>query len=297
MRGGYSITYNPGSYANIARRLAAQPPFAVTETVIGGPSTPPLTLRRRAARSSATTNNWGVDKDYALGLIQTWNATLSKDLTQTWTVLVGYTGIKGTDLDLLSAPNRGPGGTLLIPGVQPFTWESSAAHSLMNQGNVQLTRRLSHGVGGTASYTLAKSMDDTPRRSARAARSSRRTTQPGAEWALSNFDRRQQFTGNLAVELPFGPNRRWLENGGLFRELSSAGGRRRPRSRPVGHAVHGARVRRRQRHRAGHELLAARQLHRARPVRSWPTRRSMRSSTPRPSPRRPPARSATPRAT
>jgi hypothetical protein len=39
---------------------------------------------------------------------------------------------------------------------------------------------------------------------------------PNAEYALSNFDRRHQFTGNLFVELPLGPGRRWLDHGGTL---------------------------------------------------------------------------------
>ena len=31
---------------------------------------------------------------------------------------------------------------------------------------------------------------------------------------MSNFDRRHQFSGNLILELPFGPGRRWLDNNG-----------------------------------------------------------------------------------
>jgi hypothetical protein len=167
-------------------------------------------------------NNWGVDRNYALGLIQTWNASVSRDVTPIWTVQLGYTGIKGTDLDLLSAPDRGPDGSLLIPGVQPFTWESSAAHSLLHQGNVQLSRRLSHGIGGTVSYTLSKSMDDTPSLGASGTIVAQDPKNPDAEWALSNFDRRHQFTGNLTAELPFGPGRRWLDNKGPL--ASAVGG-------------------------------------------------------------------------
>ncbi len=220
IRGGYSITYNPNSYANIARRLASQPEpgFDVTETVTGSLADP-LTIQNAllASQSSpAVMNNWGVDRSYALGLIQTWNASISRDLTPIWNVLAGYTGIKGTDLDLLSAPDRGPDGSLLIPGVQPFTWESSAAHSLLNQGNVQLTRRLSHGIGGTASYTLSKSMDDTPSLGGNATIVAQDPKNPDAEWALSNFDRRHQFTGSVTWELPFGIGRKWLDNKGAL---------------------------------------------------------------------------------
>ena len=87
LRGGYSITYNSGSYASIARQLVAQPPFADTETITGNPGNDeaPLTLADALLTpTSAATNNWGVDKDYALGMIQTWNATLTKNLTPDW---------------------------------------------------------------------------------------------------------------------------------------------------------------------------------------------------------------------
>ena len=216
VRGGYSITYNPSSYANIARRLAAQPPAAVTETIVAGLE-PTLDIENALLTpTSSTTNNWGVDKSYGLGLIQTWNASVSRDVTQSWNILASYTGVKGADLDLLSAPNRGPGGTLSIPDVQPFTWEASGGHSILNLGNIQLTRRLAHGVAGSASYTLSKSMDNTPSLGSASTVVEQDPNNPAAEWAPSNFDRRQQFAANFAIELPFGANRRWLDKGGLF---------------------------------------------------------------------------------
>ena len=217
LRGGYSITYNPGSYSTIARQLVAQPPFAATETVAttGDCAMSPSCLEDALLSStSTTTNNYGVDKDYSLGQIQTWNATLSRNLGPIWSIVVGYTGIKGTDLDLLTAPNRGPAG-LLIPTVQPFTWETSDAHSIMNSANVQIARRLAHGVSGSASYTLSKSMDDSPSLGG-GSTVAQDPQNLAAEYSLSNFDRRHQFTGNLFIELPFGENRRWLHRGGFF---------------------------------------------------------------------------------
>jgi hypothetical protein len=218
IRTGYSITYNQGSYATIARRLASQPQqgFDETETVTGT-ATAPLTMEDALLQStSTTTNNWGVDKNYQLGLIQTWNASISRDITPIWTVLVGYTGTKGTDLDLLNAPNRTPFGGLLVPTVQPFTWETSGGHSMLNLGTVQLTKRLSHGVGGNASYTFMQSKDNTPSLGGGGVIVAQNPLDPGAEYALSNFDRRHQFTGNFFLELPFGPGRRWLDHGGLL---------------------------------------------------------------------------------
>jgi hypothetical protein len=225
IRGGYSITYNPNSYANIARRLAAQPQpgFDVTETLtnsLADPTQIQSALLDSSTSSSGIMNNWGVDRNYVLGLIQTWNGSISKDITPTWTVLVGYTGTKGSNIDVLSAPDRGPDGSLLIPAAQaqPFTWESSAAHSLMNQGNVQLQHRLAHGFGGSASYTLSKSMDDAPSLGGGSI-VEQDPRNLNAEWAPSNFDRRHQFSGNLIVELPFGPGRRWFDNKGAVADV------------------------------------------------------------------------------
>jgi hypothetical protein len=216
LRGGYSITYNSGSYASIARELAGQPPFADAETVTGSDEAP-LTLAEAlvSTPTAATTNNWGVDKDYALGRIQTWNATLTRNLTQNWFVQGGYTGIKGTDLDILRAPGLGPGGAL-IPGTQAFIWESSGGHSIMNGGNVQIGKRLADGYSGNFSYTLARAMDNASSLGAGGPAVAQNDKDLAGEWGPSNFDRRHQISGTVYIELPWGPNRRWLKNGGLL---------------------------------------------------------------------------------
>jgi len=219
IRGGYSLAYNPASYASIVRELASQPPFASAETVVGTLETPLALTDALLASTSATTNTWAVDRHYQLGVIQTWNATLSHDLSQSWATLAGYTRATGSDLDLLSAPNRSIDGALLLRGVQPFIWESSTGRSTLNSANIQLVRRLAHGVAGSASYTLAKSMDDAPSLGSGAPLVAQNPTDLGAEWARSNFDRRQVFSGNLLVELPFGSDRRWLSQGGVLAGL------------------------------------------------------------------------------
>ena len=218
VRGGYSITYNSGSYASIARQLAGQPPFAETETITSTADAPLTLAEALLAPASATTNNWGVDRDYELGMIQTWNASVTHNLTQDWMLQATYTGVKGTDLDILRAPALGPGGAL-IPGVQAFIWESSGGHSIMNAGNLQLRRRLAHGVSGGFSYTIGKAMDNASSFGAGGAVVAQNDEDLSAEWAPSSFDRRQQFSGNVYYELPWGPNRRWLNNGGTLADL------------------------------------------------------------------------------
>ena len=111
MRFGYGLSYNSGTYSTIARHLYQQPPFFLTGTSLG--------IARRAAhadrcvrqhRAEHVTNNYGIDKNYQLGLIHQWSADYSRDLFKTWSVGATYFGTRGGDLDMLRAPNRGPTG-------------------------------------------------------------------------------------------------------------------------------------------------------------------------------------------
>jgi hypothetical protein len=218
LRAGYSITYNSSSYASIARQLAGQPPFGDTATVTDDDPSAPLTIADALLASTGTSNNYGVDRDYALGTIQTWNAAISRDIGKDWNVMATYTGTKGTNLDILRAPNRGLDG-LLIPDVQAFTWESSGGHSILNAGNFQVRRRLAGGFAGDLSYTLAKSMDNASSLGAGQPVVAQNDKDLGAEYALSNFDRRHQISGDFMVELPFGSDRHWLKDGGLLSSI------------------------------------------------------------------------------
>ena len=219
LRASYSITYNSSSYASIARQLVGQPPFAFAETNTGTLADPLATQTALLGVAGATTNTYGVDPGYELGMIHIWNATLSRELPGNWTLLAGYTGTKGMDLDLLRAPNRNPDGTLRIAGVQPFTWESSGGHSILHLGNFQLRRRLAHGMSGGVNYTLSRSMDNASSLGAGGAVVAQNDQDLAAEWALSNFNQTHNFSADMMWELPFGLNRRWFANGGGWAAL------------------------------------------------------------------------------
>ena len=219
IRGGYGISYNSGSYASIARQLAAQPPFAVTDNSIGTFFSP-LTFADPFANASPTdtTNNYGVDKSYALGVVQTWNADVSKDVRTAWNLGAGYTETRGGSLDIVRAPNRGPTG-LRIAGVQPFLWQTSEGSSILHAATVRASRRPVKGVGGGLSYTLAKSRDNASTIGGGATVVAQDDQNLAAEWGLSSFDRRQQLSANTNIELPFGPNRRWFSQPGTWQSI------------------------------------------------------------------------------
>jgi hypothetical protein len=130
----------------------------------------------------------------------------------------GYTGIKGTSLDMVRAPNRGPDG-LRIDDVQPFTWQTSEAASQLHALAFRLNRRYANGFGAGVTYTLARSRDNASSLGGGRTTVAQNDQDLEAEWGLSSFDRRHQFTANANVDLPFGADRRWLNNGGFWAQV------------------------------------------------------------------------------
>jgi trimeric autotransporter adhesin len=80
-------------------------------------------------------------------------------------------------------------------------------------------RRPVKGIGGGLTYTLARSRDNASSIAGGASVVAQDDRNLAAEWGLSSFDRRHQLNGDISVELPFGENRPWLNNGGVWAAL------------------------------------------------------------------------------
>lgn len=220
VRGGYGINYASVPYMSIAQKLAGQPPFATTNTIIGGTTTPLLmaTVFAPGPPANTTTNTFGVDPSYNIGYVQIWNVDVQREINRTWSAGLTYTGTKGSSLDLLRAPNRGPTG-LRIPNVQAFTWESSGSTSIMNALSMRVRKRLSMGLSGGVTYTLSKSMDDASSIGGGGAVVAQNDQNLAAEWSRSSFDQRHRVSADFAYELPFGANRKWLAGEGVLNKI------------------------------------------------------------------------------
>ena len=68
-------------------------------------------------------------------------------------------------------------------------------------------------------YTFAKSRDNASTTGGGGAAVAQNDQDLDAEWGLSSFDRRHQFSADTSIELPFGTNRKWLNNGGIWARL------------------------------------------------------------------------------
>jgi hypothetical protein len=228
VRAGYGINYNLGQYTSIVQSLAAHPPCAtlisstqslcaITET--NGTSTPTglstLTLANGFSSSPvAVPNNYGIDPNYRVAYVQMWNLNVQHELTPTLLLNVGYTGSKGSALDMLRAPNRGPDG-VINPSVAPFNWETSQGSSILHAGSLRLRKRMTNGVAVGGTYTYSKSIDNASSIGGGAQVVAQDDKNLRAERGLSSFDQRHKLTGDWTLELPWGEGRKWLTKPGI----------------------------------------------------------------------------------
>lgn len=199
LRGGYGVSFNSGPYSGIARQLVGQPPFAASQRSEGTLADPlDFADPFRNAEVLEAANTFGVERDYAIGAVQTWNAELSRPFRTVWTASGSYTGKRGVSLDLIRTPNRDP-------SAADFRWQTSDGRSLMHGLTLRLQRRKAHGLGGTVTYTIARAEDDMA--------IAQDDADLDSEWSLSTVDRRHQLSGNVSVDLPFGSGRPWVTRG------------------------------------------------------------------------------------
>ncbi|MFY9527400.1 MAG: TonB-dependent receptor [Candidatus Acidiferrales bacterium] len=223
VRAGYSIFYNESVYSTLAYYLAYQPPFATAQTRLTT-ATQLLTLENGfpglASASNRISNTAGVDPFYRDGYAQVWMLGTETDLSPNWILNLTYTGTKGTDLDLLRAPNRAPAGSQLNTDNQRrfskaggFTFDQSGANSIYNAVQVRLVHRFSQGFTVQGIYTFAKSLDNASSIGGGTAVVVQNDNDFAAERGLSSFDIRHQFRLFSVYELPLGERKRWAQQG------------------------------------------------------------------------------------
>jgi hypothetical protein len=232
VRSGYGINYNTGQYAAFAVKLAAQQPFAITQTntlyTVNSPTTcllpsqattlpgTVMTLTNGYNCSTQTTqSNYGVDPHYRLGMVQVYNLGIQKTLPQQIVLNIDYTGAYAGNLDMLRAPNRNASG-ILNPSSGQFTYEDSLGYQRSNALLINARERLHKGVSLQASYVYSHSIDDASSVGGSGSSIAQNDQDLAAEESNSSFDVRHKLTGTWIWEPPFGPNRAFLNKGGLW---------------------------------------------------------------------------------
>jgi trimeric autotransporter adhesin len=220
----------------MAKSLSFQPPFAETQTNVlpvasaanpdptptGCVTTTPdstanMTLANGFGCSTAETiqNNYSVNKYYRLGMVQAYNVNIQRTFPMGIVFNIGYSGAKGSGLDVLGSPNSTPAG-VTTPGVAPFSYETSAAGSHANSLVVSVQKRQQKGIALGITYTYGHSIDNASSIGGGGETSVQNFRRLDLEEGNSSFDVRQSATGNWLLELPFGPNRAYFNKGGFW---------------------------------------------------------------------------------
>lgn len=247
VRGGYGINFNTGQPATFAKSLSHQVPFSATQnnavptplktnpnpaatgctttqaaysTLRPAATTANMTLQNGfgCATQETITNNWAVDKNYKLGMVQVYNLNIQRTFGRLIVVNVGYNGTHGTNLDTVGSPNANPNGTTTT-GVAPFDYETSGASSRSNSLVISVQQRQRKGVALGATYTYAHSIDNASGVGGAVGTPVQNFYRLDLEEGNSSFDQRHSLSGNWLYELPFGPNREFLNKGGVMARI------------------------------------------------------------------------------
>ena len=161
---------------------------------------------------------------------------------------IGYNGSKGGDLDIVRAPNH-TATTVTTPNAQAFTYEDSLAYSRFNALVVNARKRHAEGhlaAGDVPVCALDRQCVVDWRRGVERRRC---RTISGWIWkrAIRAFDVRHKLTGNWVMELPFGPNRAFLNKGGVMSKVLDGFSLSGDFTFAIGRVLHAAVLRRRRR--------------------------------------------------
>ena len=214
LRSGYGLFYDGSIYSRIYTNMASQPPFAqasTNKTTLPTTLPPNLTLENGFPPSGTNTlsNTYALDPNFRTPYAQTWNFSIEDEIVRNVILSIGYTGTKGTKLDLLLAPPP-PQNTLA------FTYETSGAASIYHGLQVGLRRQFHGGFSMSGTYTFSKSIDDAASVGGAGRTVAQNYLDLQAERGLSSFDVRNKLLINHLYQLPFGEQRHWLNKGGTM---------------------------------------------------------------------------------
>ncbi|MFC6646644.1 carboxypeptidase regulatory-like domain-containing protein [Granulicella cerasi] len=227
LRAGYGLNFNTAQFATFAKLMSYQPPFAVTQSNVlatatnaTGCSISNLTLANPYGCSNKLyQNSFAVNPNYRLGMVQVYNADIQKTLPMQIVLNIGYNGSHGSNLDVTRAPNHNVN-TVTTPNAVAFTYRDSTGESTFNAFTVSAQKRMQHGVSLGATYQYAHSIDDASSIGGSTSTSSiQNDNDLHAERGNSSFDVRHKLTGNWVLEAPFGPNRLFLNKGGVMSKI------------------------------------------------------------------------------
>ncbi len=206
VRAGYGIYYNEQAYISLASQLAQQPPFA-TSNAVNTSTTNPLSLEEGFITTAPKdiTNTFAVDRFYRTPYAGTWNVSIQHDFAGGLFIDTGYTGTKGTHLDVRILPNEAPPGSPQrnqLGNAVGFTYDEPVGNSIFNAFHLRAVRRFNRGLSFNLFYQFAKSIDDSSTFGGAGNTVAQNWLDIAAERGLSSFDVRHQLNASFVWTSP-----------------------------------------------------------------------------------------------
>jgi len=232
IRAGYGLFYDPQGNAGTNIRQERQPPFDFVLNVAksgndvpslfvsqGFPivSTPPALTQGPALYALK-----GITPNYRNAQIQQFNFSVQRQLSNDLVLTAGFVGSAGAHLSWtrnINLPPPGPGAidprrpyAGILPAVTSITWIESSGNSFFSSMQVNLEKRLSHGLYLLSNWTWSHGLDNALSDGGVPGPVPQDPTNRRADWATSNSDIRHRVNVAATYQLPFGPHRT-LANG------------------------------------------------------------------------------------
>ena len=147
-----------------------------------------------------------MDPNLHIPYITNWNLSVPHAFTNNLSLEVGYIGNHGTRLTGFEDLNQINPAASVRPYATRFPYlsfinqMSNDSRSNYNSIQTTVTERVSHGLSFTGGYTYGHGLDNNSL--SRFAALPQDSTNPGAEYASSDFDVRNRFTLTTSYELP-----------------------------------------------------------------------------------------------
>ncbi len=213
LRGGYGVYYSPHLMGMVGDMRFAPP--LVDSLTVASPGLPPS-----LTGASVGLNRTFIDQGLLQPLIQNWNLTVERSVTDTSVLAVAYVGSNGTHLTRSRQPNGGPNLARSLrpdPTAGVLTRIEGSASSSFHSLQVTGRGRLRNGLMWRSAYTWGSAFDD----------ASAYANVPLSEdnlrldRGLSDFHVRHLWNGHLLYPLPW-LRSHWLAGGWQVSALMTA---------------------------------------------------------------------------
>ncbi len=242
LRTGFGITYFPDPHS-ASNLLGINVPFAISQNVNHEttpldmstlrtiadpfpaivPVKPQSTAELIAANPRVQGHSFENETPYA----EQWHLGIERQLFSSMLVELAYVGSAGKHLVLCYNPNEvqpGPGSQPSRRLLQPIATVNNMLQcdprnqSTYNAGTLKVQQRFTNGLQFLVSYTYGKALDygGSAASGGGAVGNGQTITDIRAWHGPSGFDARHRAVISYVYQLPFGPERRWLKDGGVL---------------------------------------------------------------------------------